>query len=332
MKKLIALVLAGCCALLLVACGQKAITTTKTSNWPEREVRMVVPYKEGGGSYMVALAFKEACETNKIISKSVLAVAMPNANTLEGQEEVINATPDGYTLLMHHHAIVYNYLLGKQDFTFSDFEVIGQVYETPLLIGVRGDSPYNNLQDLANDIKENPGKVRWCWNGTGGNSQFSSYMFYEQVGVDGTYITPCITSSDAESVVNVLGDVADVVIAQPSSVGEYITSGDLKILGQSGSEPMTLAGVEIPTWKDEGFDATFYLRNYVFAPKGISDSVREALSKMVKDTVASQEFIHNMDESGFIPAYRDAAECTQILSQELTNAQHIVDIIASETK
>ena len=140
MKKFLAAVLTIALAIsLLAACGGSAKPSDSgnsgtpsgenhlapsaepaaDSNWPEREVRLIVPYGEGGGSHKVSLAIKEVSEKLGVMKKPFIAVCMPNAATLEGQEEVLYGDPDGYTILMHHNAMINGYALGKQDFTYD---------------------------------------------------------------------------------------------------------------------------------------------------------------------------------------------------------------------
>ena len=112
MKKFLAMILTLAMALSLTACGGKKeassptdktsttdtpASTEKNTKWPEREVRLIVPYGEGGGSHKVSLVIKDVSEKLGLMKNPFIVVCMPNAATLEGQEEVLYADPDGAT-------------------------------------------------------------------------------------------------------------------------------------------------------------------------------------------------------------------------------------------
>lgn len=343
MKKLLALILTFALTLSLAACGGKQETpatdektpatdttttpeeSTKDTNWPEREVRLIVPYSEGGGSHKVSLAIKEVSEKLGLMKKPFIAVCMPNAATLEGQEEVLYADPDGYTILMHHNAMINGYALGKQDFTYDSFRMIGQIYETPLTIAVRSDFPADDLAGLVEEIHNNPGTYKWTWAGSGGNTHFASYVFYNAAGISPDEIVPCITKGDSDSVVQCMGGTADIVIAQGNALEEYVKSGDLKCLGSSAEETITVGGQEVPSWKSAGYDGTYCLRFFGFLPKDTPDEIANAVSDVFEKIVTSDEFAELMATQGIEPKWLPADEALAAFEAEAENMNKIAE-------
>ena len=293
------------------------------SNWPEREVRLIVPYGEGGGSHKVSLAIKEVSEKLGVMKKPFIAVCMPNAATLEGQEEVLYGDPDGYTILMHHNAMINGYALGKQDFTYDSFRMIGQIYETPLAIAVRGDFPADDLNGLVEEIHNNPGKYKWTWAGSGGNTHFASYVFYNAAGISADEIVPCITRGDSDSVVQCVGGTADIVIAQGNALEEYVKSGDLKCLGSSAEDTITVGGTEVPSWKSAGYDGTYNLRFFGFLPKDTPDEVANAVADVFEKVVNSDEFAQSMAAQGIEPHWLPAGEAVAAFEAEAEKMNEI---------
>lgn len=290
------------------------------ANWPEHEIRVVVPYQEGGSSHKVALLLKELIEKNKLLPKSIVVTCMPNAGTLEGQEEVLNAKPDGYTLLIHHNAMLNGYALGKQDYTYDDFKVISQTYSTPLAIAVRSDSPYQTLQEAVAAMKSGETKLKWAWGGLGGNTHFASYVFFDAAGIDIANINPVVTKGDNDSIVNLVGGQLDIAILQPSVLAEFIKSGDVRPLAQSGETATEIAGMSVPSWKECGYDNTYNMRVLMFGPKDLPDAITEKLDKVFAEVISSQEYIDAMKNFGFVPEYLNSADALAAFSQEADNA------------
>lgn len=302
------------------------------SNWPEREVRLIVPYKEGGGSHKTALMIKAAADTNKLMSKPFIVVCMPNAATLEGQEEVLNASPDGYALLVHHNAMINNYALGKQKFSYDDFAMIGQLYSTPLAIGVRADSPWKTLDDLVADIKAKPGSYSWTWAGLGGNTHFASYVFYEAAGLSGTDIIPSITKGDGDSLVSLVGGHSNIAIAQTNAFPEYVASGKVRMLGHSGKGDITVGGQTVKSWTDQGYKGTYNLRCFVFAPKETPAATLAAIRDVIGKVVASQEFQKAMLADGFTPEWLPTQAALEAFKKEGDSAKHFAGLMKTTKK
>lgn len=344
MKKFLAMILTVALTLSLAACGGKNSTPADSgpaadapaadtpaapaepavdTNWPEREVRLIIPYGEGGGSHKVSLAIKEVSESLGLMKKPFIAVCMPNAATLEGQEEVLYADPDGYTILMHHNAMINGYALGKQDFTYDSFRMIGQIYETPLAIAVRSDFPADDLKGLVEEIHSNPGKYKWTWAGSGGNTHFASYVFYNAAGISVDEIVPCITKGDSDSVVQCVGGTADIVIAQGNALEEYVKSGDLKCLGSSAEDSITIGGVEVPSWKSAGYDGTYNLRFFGFLPKDTPDEIVNAVSDVFEKVTNSDEFAEKMAAQGIVPHWLPADEALAAFEAEAEKMNEI---------
>ena len=329
MKRLFTLVLAMAMVITLSACGEDS-PEDAAANWPDHEVRLIVPYAEGGGSHKAAMEIKETSDRMGIMKSPFIAVCMPNAATLEGQEEVLNASPDGYTILLHHNAMLNGYALGKQDFTYDSFRMLGQVYETPLVIGVRSDFPADTLDELVAEIHANPGVYKWTWAGSGGNTHFASYVFYNAAGIDVSEITPCLTKGDSDSVVQVIGGTADIVIAQINAVEEYVKSGDMKLLGNSSESAITVAGQEVPSWTEEGYDGVYNLRLMAFLPKDTPDEIVAVISDVFEQIVTSQDFIDAMAEESMTASWLPEAEAIAAFEEEAESANTIAKQILED--
>ncbi len=312
---------------LLAACSGGSGNADGGSEWPEREVRLSVPYKEGGGSHKTALMIKSAAETNKLMRQPFIVVCMPNAATLEGQEEVLNAAPDGYTLLVHHNAMINNYALGKQQFSYDDFEMIGQLYSTPLAIGVRADSPWKTLDELVAAIKAKPGTYSWTWAGLGGNTHFAAYAFYEAAGFSGDDIIPSITKGDGDSLVSLVGGHSDIAIAQTNAFTEYVASGDVRVLGHSGQGEVNVGGQTVKSWTDLGYNGTYNLRCFVFATKGTPEAVLASIREVIQKVVGSEEFQKAMLADGFTPEYLPPQAALEAFKKEADSARHIAGLM-----
>jgi tripartite-type tricarboxylate transporter receptor subunit TctC len=331
MKKLLAFLLIFCLALAVGFDKLSAAAKSQADKWPEREIRVIIPYKEGGASHQVAMLVKSIVAKEKLLPKPMIVICMPAAATLQGQEEVLKAAPNGYTMLVHHNAMLNNYALGKQKFSYGDFKIVSQVYKTSLAIAARKDAPFNNIPELLDYIKKNPGIIKWTWAGLGGNTHFSSYLFYEKTGLTpGKDIVPMITKGDAESCTSLAGKLADVAIAQPSSMSEFVKAGDFKILGQTSDKTMNMFGKDIKSVKEQGVNFSYNMRVLYFVPKGTPGDIVEKIDGVLAKVAKSPEYIEAMKGVEQDPEYLSSAEALTNFSAENDNAKIIGKKIKEE--
>ena len=117
----------GCIFGLFLA-GEPALAAPAA--YPDREIRLIVPYKTGGQSDLTARKLAKIIRDKKLLPQPVVVVNIPGANTQEGLRAAMRADPDGYTLLLHHSALVTMKALGRIPMSWHDFEMIGQALET----------------------------------------------------------------------------------------------------------------------------------------------------------------------------------------------------------
>ena len=313
------------CAIILVLCLiVPAVGYAASKDWPQREIRVIVPYKEGGASHRTAMLIKSIVKKENLLSQPMVVVCMPAAATLMGQEEVLKADPDGYTLLIHHNAMLNNKALGRQKFTYSDFKPICQVYRANLALAARIDAPFDNMVELLAYIKQHPGELKWTWAGLGGNTHFCSYLLYEKAGlVPGKDVVPVITKGDAESCTYLAGKLADVAIAQPSSLSEFVKAGKFKLLGQSSDHVMNMFGKDIKPFNQQGADYSYNLRLLFFAPKDTPEDVVAKLEEVLKKVVTSDKYIETMNSLVQDPEFLSAEDATKAFASEAGYADMI---------
>jgi tripartite-type tricarboxylate transporter receptor subunit TctC len=201
----------------------------------------------------------------------------------------------------------------------------------PLAIAVRADSPFQSLEDIVKASKAEPGKYSWTWVGTGGNTQFAAYVFYKAAGMDADKeVVPCITKSDGDSVVNLLGGTADICIAQTNAFPEFVKSGEVRVLGHSGVGSMDIGGKEVKSWTDLGYKGTYNLRCFVFAPKDLPEEVSVRYTEVFKKIVESNEFADSMLKDGFTPQYLGEKEAVEAFKVEAESAMETAKLVVKK--
>jgi len=143
------------CILMVAVCFE---SVAAEKPYPNKPIKMVVPYAPGGGSDISARIFANYAE--EYFGQPMIVANIAGAGGSVGGQEVLNSKADGYTLFWHHAAMHVAYHTGVADFTWDSFTPICQGAFSQDVIAVSKDAPWNTIEELMAYIEENPKKVR----------------------------------------------------------------------------------------------------------------------------------------------------------------------------
>src|SRR3546814_2932921 len=162
-------------ALLIVGCA-----TASAGTWPAAPINMIVPYPPGGATDFSARVYAE--QLSKILGQPVVVENKAGAAGEIGAQFVVNAKPDGYTVLLGAvGSLAINSLLPskKQQYEFPQaFRGVSMATATPLAVVVRADLPVHNIQELIALAKRKPGKLSYGSAGSGSSQQTTPEKFH----------------------------------------------------------------------------------------------------------------------------------------------------------
>ena len=334
MKKLISLTLVSALSLTLTSCGGGSGSSASGSSasgsgdsaWPSKAISIVVPWSAGGDTDFHARTLSQYLE-------SELGVAVTVVNTTGGggsvaSTEVKDSSPDGYTFLAFDSAIALNQASGITDFGVEAFDpvcIIGKSCGEFLV--TQGDAPYDTIPELIEYTKAHPGEVLMAAN-TGATSYYAATKLAEQ----GAELNIVNSGSSSERVAALLGNQINLSVNAYGVIGQYIETGDLKILGCLATERSETYS-EIPTALDQGVDCSYDLIYNLLAPKGTDDAILEKMSaacqKIVEENPEFAEAI--LTSYGEQPFYMGSAEAAEFLKEESDMYMAYADIFQANT-
>ena len=269
-------------------------TTLQAAEFPNKPVRLVIPYPPGGSHDAHARALASVMEP--YLNQPMLALIRAGGGGSIGANFVVNSPPDGYTLILgDQQSILVKPLLEKLPYSPSSFTPVGRINYSPLLITVKADAPWKNLKDLINDAKANPGKISFGGVPGLGVDQIPMELLALKAGVQFKFIP---FSGGGPTWQAFLGGHIDIAPAFASTVSPYLRKGEVRVLAVTA--PDRLAQMpDLPTMKEQGFDVSFAMFRIVFAPSktppGVLATLRAAFEKGVKDK-SFQSMIKRMGE------------------------------------
>jgi len=267
--------------LLGLACAWANLASAQ--DWPDRPVKLVVPFPAGGAADIPARLLAE--QLARIWGQSVVVENRPGAAGALGASEVARSAADGYTLFFPSGSVmtanqhIYSKLAYDPD---KDFVPVSTVAAGPQVLVVPAKSPYRSAQDLIAAARKSPGKLTFGHAGVGSQSQLAAESFVSAAGIDAVAVA---YKGDPPALVDLAGGVVDFCVANLAAAISHIRSGRVRALGvTSAASIVQLPGVPaladtLPDFQSRGWFG-------VVAPAGtpaavvrkVNDSVREALA------------------------------------------------------
>jgi tripartite-type tricarboxylate transporter receptor subunit TctC len=273
--------------------------------YPSKPIKLVVPWTAAGTTDMVARQIAERLTAG--LGQPVVVENKPGATGTIGSQQVVNAEPDGYTLLLMSatvHTVSPNL---KKAFPFEsieDFAVVSQVVSFPYLMVVSADSPYRTVADVTAAAKKAPGSISYASFGQGSAPYLISELYAMSTG---TQLLHVPYKGAAPAIADVLGGrVTFFIDSIPSPLGQ-VRGGRLRALAVT-TPKRSEAVPGVPTMAETipGFEAIAWLG--VAAPKGTPKPIVDRLHAELKKVAAQPEYIEKLRSVGLDPVASESPE------------------------
>ncbi|MFT8246501.1 Bug family tripartite tricarboxylate transporter substrate binding protein [Roseomonas sp. BN140053] len=253
--------------------------------YPDRPIRVVVPYTPGGTNDIVARLY--AAKLTEVLGQPVVVENRGGAQGIVGTEAVARAAPDGYTLLMGapgpliFNAVTYSRLPYDPR---RDLLPIAKLIGVPLLLTVSGNSPYRSLAALIEGAKAHPDAM--TYGVSAAPFQFAMEMFNQQAGTRFTYVAYRSTAESGNAVAN---NEVTATLSEAAPLIAGLEGGRLRALAITS--PARLPSLpDVPTMTELGFPAiTVEMWCALFAPRGTPQPVLDRLTEAALQVTAAPD-------------------------------------------
>jgi len=274
-------------------------------SYPSKPITMVVPFPPGGVADIVGRPL--AAQMEKTLKQPIVVVNRTGAGGAVGMASVAKAAPDGYTILMGLSSIsifpVSDRINGKTPaYETKDFAPIALITADPTVLVVSADSPWKNLKEFVDSAKAYPGKINYSSSGVYGTLHVAMEIFANAAGIKLFHVPyqgggPALTA--------LLGGQVHALASGPAPAVGQIKAGKMRALASWSTERLPLMP-DVPTFKELGYDAEFYIWSGVFAPAAIPTPVLDRLRAAVREAATSPEFKGAMEKVQTPVNYLDA--------------------------
>jgi tripartite-type tricarboxylate transporter receptor subunit TctC len=234
--------------LLLLGAVLLAPFAAHAQSYPNRLIKIVVPYAAGGAVDIVARSIAQPL--SEVLKQAVIVDNRPGASANIGMELVAKAAPDGYTLLMASNGIATNMALFPH-LAFDgrrDFAPIAKIGYAPLVIVVPASSPIKSLKDLIAMAKAEPGKLTYASAGNGSSGHLAGELLKSTAKIDVLHIP---YKGGAPAITDLLGERITFMPINPVEVIAHIRGGRLRALAVASDKRFPLLA-DVPTTAEAG--------------------------------------------------------------------------------
>ena len=270
----------------------KPITDNK---FPEKPITFIVPFSAGGGSDLLARSLEKV--SAKHFGKPLVVINKPGGAGVIGWNELTASSPDGYTLGIIGTEIMLHPLYGSTKYHYlTSLEPIAQISNSPFVMIVRADQPWQNVHDLIQYATQYPGKLKFGHSGVGSMPHIVGEVLKQTANIN---IEQVPFRGGSETIAALLGKHIEITFLNPQSLKEQIKSGTVRALAVSSKDRLADPDLaQIPTFKEQGIDIVFSYRYGIAAPKGLSPEVEIKLAEGFKAMISDPEFKKSLDALG----------------------------------
>lgn len=291
-------------AVLLVASA-----SAFAASYPERPIKMIVPWAAGGDTDSIYRVFAPLLQ--KELGQPVVVANVGGASGTVGEREAAKAAADGYTIFAPHDYIHSVYYAGLTDIKYDKaFEPVCLVASTPSVITSSAKMPWKNFKEMVEDAKANPGKIT-VGASLGSTSQYSMALMAKAAGIKFKYVPYDGTAKRMNALLGGHIDLGDSNLTQKSKV----EAGLLKFLAIM-SEKRSPELPDVPTLKELGYDVEYAVNRGIMVPKGTPAEIKAKLESACAAAAKDPSFAKAMKLQGTEVRYLGSKDYTAFLQKD----------------
>jgi tripartite-type tricarboxylate transporter receptor subunit TctC len=287
--------------LLVLAAAVTALAVNAQPAYPTgKPITIVVPFAAGGPTDRVARDLAEAMR-KPLGGVSIVVDNAAGAGGSIGANKVAKASPDGYTLLLHHIGMsTMPTLVRNLPFKVeSDFEYLGMVNDVPMTVISKPMLPANNFKELVSWINQNKGRINLGNAGVGAASHLCGLLLQNALQVEMTTVP---YKGTAPAMTDLIGGQIDLMCDQTTNTTSQIEAKKVKAFAVTTSKRLTTPALkDLPTMQEsgfKGFEVTIW--HGLYAPKGTPADVLAKLNAALKVALKDPDFLKKQEGLGAV--------------------------------
>lgn len=310
--------LQACSAAALLSASRFSLA--QSGAWPDKPMRIVVPFTPGGTTDMVARLI--STELARQLGQSVIVENKPGAGTVIGVDSVVKQPADGYRFVCVANSFTANKTLIKilpYD-TTKDLQPVALMGLSEHVLAAHPDSGLKNLDDLGKAARAKPGTLTYASFGNGTSAHLSGALLCQMMGIDMVHVP---YKGQGPALVDLLGGQINVMFGNWSEFRSHIENGKLVALGMATRERSRFAP-NLPTLAEQGVALESNSWQGLLARAGTPDEIVQRLNAEVNKALSAPNVVEVFAESGVVSQAGSVAQFTKFVSSEIAKYSDII--------
>jgi putative tricarboxylic transport membrane protein len=296
----------------LAAAGSFPLSAFAATN-----VKMMIPANPGGGWDTTGRALGKAL----VDSGAAATVSYDNKGGAAGAlglAQFVNGSKGDPNALMVMGAVMLGGLItGKPPVSLSQATPIARLSSEYNVFVVPAASPFKSIKEVVEQLKKDPGSVKWGGGSRGATEHIAAAMIAREVGADPAKINYVAFRGGGEATAAILGGNVTIGGSGYSEFAEYINTGKMRALAVTSET--RLSGVNIPTLKEQGINVVIGNWRGVYGAPGITAEQRKALIDALSKTFKHKAWQDAMEKNGWTPAWMAGDEFANFVDAEFAS-------------
>ncbi len=287
------------------------------SAWAGANIKMMIPANPGGGWDTTGRALARAMQDAKV-ADSVNFENKGGAAGALGLAQFVNASKGDPNAVMVMGAVMLGGIItGKPAVNLSTLTPLARLTSEYNVFVLPANSPFKTMKDVVEQLKKDPGSVKWGGGSRGSTEHIAAAMIAREVGVDASKINYVAFRGGGEATAAILGGNVTVGGSGYSEFSEYISSGKMRAIGvTSGAR---LKGVAIPTLKEQGINVEIGNWRGVYGAPGINAEQRKTLVDLIVKATKSKAWAEALEKNTWTPALLTGADFEKFVDDDFAS-------------
>jgi tripartite-type tricarboxylate transporter receptor subunit TctC len=304
---------------LLAMCVSVPSFAAPALDFPNKPIRMIVPFPAGGSNDMLARYFGDRL-TERVGQQSIID-NRGGANGIIGTELAANAPADGYTLLVISTSYTMNAAVRKLPYDVEkSFDPIALFGTSPNAIVVHPGGGVNTLKDIVDRAKANPGSLMYASTGVGGFNHFGGELFKQMAGIDLVHVP---YKGGGPAMIDLIAGQIPMMFSSVTQVLPHVRNAKLKLIA-IGADKRSPVVPEIPTFAEAGYPGyEVYVWWGISTPAGVPNQIAQRLIKTFTEILLDPATRKRLDAEAAEPRHATPGEFRKLIREEVKKWQSV---------
>ena len=285
--------------------------------WASVNLKMMIPANPGGGWDTTGRALGKALQEAGVAA-SVQYENKGGAAGALGLAQFVNASKgDGNAMMTMGAVMLGGIITGKPPVNVTQATPLARLTSEFNVFVVPAESPFKTMKDVVEQLKKDPGSVKWGGGSRGSTEHIAAAMLAREVGVDATRVNYVPFRGGGEATAAILGNNVSVGGSGYSEFQQYIEAGKMRAIAVTSAT--RLKGINVPTMKEQGYNVEIGNWRGVYGAPGITPAQSKVLIDMIVKATKTKSWTESLEKNNWTPALMTGKDFEDFVDREFAS-------------